>query len=46
MVTDVMATGSGPLVDANLLVLYVVGSVNRDRIENFKRTRRFLCSPK
>ena len=29
------------LIDTNLLVLFVVGSVNRNRIENFKRTRRY-----
>ncbi len=40
----------GLLVDSNLLVLYVVGSVNPARISQFKRTRkyevahfRFLC---
>jgi predicted nucleic acid-binding protein len=32
------------LVDANLLVLYVVGNVNRDRIETFKRTNRYKAS--
>src|SRR5690348_7188330 len=37
-------TRSGLLVDTNLLVLFVVGSVNRDRIENFKRTRRYAKS--
>jgi len=41
------ASGFGPpgaaglLVDTNLLVLFVVGSVNRDRIETFKRTRKY-----
>jgi len=29
------------LVDTNLLVLLVVGSVNRNRIEQFKRTRQY-----
>jgi predicted nucleic acid-binding protein len=29
------------LIDTNLLVLFVVGSVNRDRIETFKRTRQY-----
>lgn len=29
------------LVDTNLLVLYVVGSVNRNRIEGFKRTSKY-----
>jgi len=28
----------GLLVDTNLLVLFTVGKVNRQRIENFKRT--------
>jgi predicted nucleic acid-binding protein len=32
---------AGLLVDTNLLVLYVVGTVNRDRIETFKRTRQY-----
>ena len=32
---------TGLLVDTNLLVLYVVGSVNRNRIEQFKRTRQY-----
>lgn len=32
------------LVDTNLLVLLVVGSVNPDRIETFKRTRRYSRS--
>jgi hypothetical protein len=31
----------GLLVDANLLVLYLVGKVNRQRILNFKRTGDF-----
>jgi predicted nucleic acid-binding protein len=29
------------LVDTNLLVLWVVGTVNRNRVETFKRTRRY-----
>lgn len=29
----------GVLIDANLLVLYVVGSTNKSRIETFKRTQ-------
>lgn len=33
--------GKGVLVDTNLLVLHIVGSVNRRRIENFKRTQAF-----
>lgn len=32
---------AGLLVDTNLLVLFVVGSVNCDRIENFKRTQKY-----
>ncbi len=32
---------SGLLIDTNLLVLFVVGSVNRNRIQNFKRTRKY-----
>jgi hypothetical protein len=31
----------GPLIDANLLVLLVVGAVNRERIAQFKRTRQY-----
>src|SRR5579863_6076886 len=33
---------SGLLVDANLLVLFAVGTVNLDRIETFKRTRKYI----
>ena len=33
--------GDGILVDSNLLVLYLVGKVNRRRITQFKRTRSF-----
>jgi predicted nucleic acid-binding protein len=32
---------AGLFVDTNLLVLFTVGSVNRDRIEQFKRTRQY-----
>lgn len=32
---------AGLLVDTNLLVLWVVGSVNRRRIRTFKRTRQY-----
>jgi predicted nucleic acid-binding protein len=35
------ATNSGLLVDTNLLVLFAVGTVNRNRIETFKRTRQY-----
>jgi predicted nucleic acid-binding protein len=31
----------GLLIDTNLLVLFVVGSVNRGRIERFKRTAKY-----
>ncbi len=31
----------GVVIDANLLVLYLVGTVNRRRILNFKRTASF-----
>jgi len=33
--------GKGALVDTNLLVLFLVGCVNRQRILNFKRTQDF-----
>ena len=36
-----MNTVDGLLVDTNLLVLLAVGNVNRNRIETFKRTRRY-----
>jgi predicted nucleic acid-binding protein len=35
---------AGILVDTNLLVLYAVGTVNRNRIETFKRTNRYAKS--
>ena len=31
----------GALVDANLLVLFLVGAINKQRIPNFKRTQDF-----
>lgn len=34
-------TRSGLLIDTNLLVLFVVGTVNPGRIEVFKRTRKY-----
>src|SRR5260370_40339236 len=34
----------GVLVDTNLLVLFLVGSVNRQRIPNFKRTDTFTVA--
>jgi len=36
-----LTTAARLLVDANLLVLWVVGSVNRNRIETFKRTSNY-----
>ncbi|MBL0156761.1 MAG: hypothetical protein IPP47_06610 [Bryobacterales bacterium] len=35
---------AGLLIDTNLLVLFVVGTVNPDRISNFKRTSRYTHS--
>ncbi len=35
------ARAAGLLVDTNLLVLFAVGTVNRNRIEQFKRTRQY-----
>jgi predicted nucleic acid-binding protein len=35
------ARSAGLLVDTNRLVLFTVGSVNRNRIETFKRTRQY-----
>jgi rRNA-processing protein FCF1 len=35
------SAASGLLVDTNLLVLWVVGGVNRNRIETFKRTSNY-----
>src|ERR1039457_4181856 len=35
------AGSAGILVDTNLLVLFAVGTVNRDRIDKFKRTRQY-----
>jgi len=32
---------SGLLIDTNLLVLFIVGSVNINRIESFKRTQKY-----
>jgi hypothetical protein len=32
---------TGLLIDANLLVLFTIGSVNRNRIRTFKRTSRY-----
>jgi predicted nucleic acid-binding protein len=36
-----LANRAGLLIDTNLVVLYVVGTVNRNRIETFKRTRQY-----
>jgi len=33
--------GTGLLIDTNLLVLFIVGTVNRNRIGNFKRTSKY-----
>lgn len=38
------------LIDSNLLVLYIVGSVNIKRVAQFKRTAKYIpatipCSP-
>jgi len=38
---DQNARSNGILIDTNLLVLLVVGSVNRDRIPRFKRTSNY-----
>jgi predicted nucleic acid-binding protein len=35
------SASAGLLVDTNLLVLFAVGMVNRNRIETFKRTRQY-----
>jgi len=32
----------GIIIDTNILLLYLVGRVNRDRIARFKRTATFL----
>jgi hypothetical protein len=36
-----LGVGAGLLVDTNLLVLFAVGTVNRNRIETFKRTSQY-----
>ena len=38
------ARSRGVLIDSNLLVLLVVGSVNRDRIPQFKRTQSYTSA--
>jgi hypothetical protein len=40
----VRARGARLLIDTNLLVLLAVGTVNRDRIETFKRTRQYTTA--
>lgn len=35
---------AGLLIDTNLLVLFTVGSVNLNRVENFKRTRQYTVA--
>ncbi len=37
-------TSSGLLIDTNLLVLFAISSVNRTRIETFKRTRKYTVN--
>lgn len=32
----------GIIIDTNILLLYLVGSVNRERISRFKRTQQFI----
>lgn len=34
-------TRAGVLIDTNLLILLIVGTVNRNRIQNFKRTNQY-----
>ena len=41
---DRNARSKGVLVDANLLVLLIVGAVNRDRIPFFKRTSNYTSA--
>lgn len=41
---DRNARSNGILVDTNLLVLLVVGSVSRDRIARFKRTTSYSAA--
>jgi hypothetical protein len=41
MKSAVFRPAGGLLVDTNLLVLLVVGAINRDRIETFKRTSKY-----
>lgn len=40
---DQNARSNGVLVDTNLLVLLIVGAVNRERISRFKRTNHYTC---
>lgn len=39
-----LSGAAGLLVDTNILVLYTVGTVNRSRITNFKRTSNYTPS--
>lgn len=32
---------NGLLIDANLLILYLIGKTNKDRIPTFKRTQQY-----
>lgn len=41
---DQNARSRGILIDTNLLVLFVVGAVNRDRIPRFKRTSSYTSA--
>lgn len=41
---DRNARSRGVLIDTNLLVLLIVGSVNRDRISQFKRTSNYTAA--
>lgn len=34
---------SGIIIDTNILLLYVIGIIDKNRIENFKRTKQFLA---
>jgi hypothetical protein len=45
LITDLLASvqGSSVLIDTNLLLLYLVGSYDPDRISRFKRTSQFVA---
>lgn len=42
--SSAVVAGDGLLVDTNLLVLFTVGGVNRNRMETYKRTRQYTKS--